>query len=141
MTGAAHHLVGDAERVHDVEGEQRDVRRLEDVAAGIEHEIRRNVGLVPVVGFLPKSRQRLVVELDARDVGDVARHLAEALHAEAALLHGRVPVARHGDPRHPQKEPRIDAVVAGLDALAGEHAGIQPICAQARVRRRCAGCR
>ena len=41
MARAAHDMVGDAERVHDVEGQQRDMRRLEHVAAGVEHEIRR----------------------------------------------------------------------------------------------------
>ena len=34
---------------------------------------------------------------------------------------------RHGDPRHVEQEARVDAVVAGLDALATEHAGIRPL--------------
>ena len=39
---------------------------------------------------------------------------------------GEFVVPRHGDPRHAEQEARIDAVVAGLDALAAEHAGIRP---------------
>src|SRR5258708_36371612 len=41
MAGSAHHLVGDAERIHDIEGKQRDVRRLEHIAAGVKYEVRR----------------------------------------------------------------------------------------------------
>jgi hypothetical protein len=41
MGRAAHHLIGDAEGVHNVERKQRDVRRLEHVAAGVKNEIRR----------------------------------------------------------------------------------------------------
>jgi hypothetical protein len=41
--GSAHHVIADAERIHDVEGEQRDMRGLEHVAAGVEHEVRRLV--------------------------------------------------------------------------------------------------
>ena len=40
MVRPAHHAIGDAERIHDVEREQRDVRRLQHVAAGIEDEVR-----------------------------------------------------------------------------------------------------
>ena len=58
-------------------------------------------------------------------VGDVA----EALDALAALRHGVVFAAHHGDARHVQQEARIDAVIAGLDAVAGEQA---PRCPFAR---------
>jgi hypothetical protein len=40
MGRPAHDLIGDAERIHDIERQQRDMRRLEHIAAGIEHEIR-----------------------------------------------------------------------------------------------------
>ena len=57
MAGSAHDPIGNTERVHDVEREQRDVRGLEHVAAGVEHEIRRRVGLC--AAFLAQSRQEL----------------------------------------------------------------------------------
>ena len=58
MRRPAHHLVGDAERVHDVERQERDVRRLEHVAAGIEDEIRPlAAGAVePFAGLSPAGR-------------------------------------------------------------------------------------
>jgi len=124
MVRSAQHLVGDAERVHDIEGKQRDVRGLEHVAAGVEHEIRRRVGLF--VAFLAQSRQHLVAELHLRDVGDLARDLAESLDAVAALVARLVLAPRHRHPRHAEQETRIDPVVAGLDAFAGEHAGARP---------------
>ena len=45
MARPAHDFVGDAERIHDVEREQCDIRRLEDVAAGVEYEIGPLAGL------------------------------------------------------------------------------------------------
>ena len=98
MVRSAQHLVGDADRVHDIEGKQRDVRGLEHVAAGVEHEIRRRVGLC--AAFLAQSRQELVVELHLRDMGDLERDLAESLDAVAALLARLVLAPRHRDPRH-----------------------------------------
>src|SRR5712692_10089974 len=136
MARPAQHLVGDAERVHDVERGERDVRGLEHVAAGVEHEIRRLPSLT-----LPRLRgareggagrrlaepgQQLVLELHLRDMGDLARDLAVALDALPALLGRLVLVSRHRDPRHPEQEARIDAVIAGLDAFAGQHAGARP---------------
>jgi hypothetical protein len=43
MRRPAHHLVGGAERIHDIKGKQRDVWGLEHVAAGVEHEVGRLV--------------------------------------------------------------------------------------------------
>ena len=37
----AHDLIIGAHRVHNVEAEQRDVRRLQHVTAGVEHHIRQ----------------------------------------------------------------------------------------------------
>src|SRR5262249_60045575 len=62
-----------------------------------------------------------------RDMGDVVRDLAESLDAMAALLARLVLAPRHRHPRHAEQETRIDAVVASLDAFAGEHAGARPL--------------
>ena len=56
----------------------------------------------------------------------VVRHFAETFDAVLALRHGVVFGVHHGDARHVQQEPRIDAVVAGLDAVAGEEAARRP---------------
>src|SRR5438477_12496826 len=56
----------------------------------------------------------------------VARDLTKAFDALAALLVRVMPMSRHRDSRHAEEEARIDAVIAGLDALAGEHAGARP---------------
>ena len=129
--GPAHHPVGDAERVHHVEGEQRDVRRLEHVAAGVEDEIRLlgrfRVAEPPArLGALAEPLQHLAGELHAREHVDVLAELAEIHHALAPARRRLVAPARHRDPRHRQKEARIDALVARLDAFAAEHAGVRP---------------
>src|SRR5262249_43999829 len=59
-------------------------------------------------------------------MGHLARDLAEAIDALAALLARLQRAPRHRHPRHAEHEPRIDAVVAGLDAFAREHAGVRP---------------
>ena len=56
----------------------------------------------------------------------VVRDVTEAFDAVAALRRGVVLGAHHGDPRHVQQKARIDAVVAGLDAVAGEQAAGRP---------------
>src|SRR4051812_31653275 len=84
MAGPAHHLVADAERVHDIEREQRDMRRLEYVAAGIEYEVRDLGRRRYRRRFLAEPLQHLAVELQAREHGDVAAEIAVPLHAEAA---------------------------------------------------------
>ena len=58
---------------------------------------------------------------------DVARDLAKTFDAAAAHRHRVVLGARHGGPRHAKEEARIDAVVAGLDAVAGAHAAGRPV--------------
>ena len=90
MGRAAHHPVGDAERVHDVERQQRDVRRLQDVAAGIEDEVGRLAALVRERRRpLPEPRQHGFVELQARQHLDVLAQPAEALDAAAPALRQR----------------------------------------------------
>ena len=101
MGRPAQHLIGDAERVHDVERQQRDMRRLEHVAAGVEDEIRRVRRARIPPRLLAQPRQQLVVELHLRDVGHLARDLAEALDALAALLARRVVAA----PSRPAPSP------------------------------------
>jgi hypothetical protein len=63
MGRPAHHPVGDAERVHNIEGEQRDVRRLEHVAASVEHEVRGLARLRHRRRLLPEPLQFVVIEL------------------------------------------------------------------------------
>ena len=126
MGRAAHDGIADAERIHDVERKKRDVRRLEHVAAGVEDEIRRRVGRGARC-VLPEPRQQRVVELNARHRMDVARDLAKTIDAAAAHRHRVVLGARHGGSRHAKEEARIDAVVAGLDAIAGAHAAGGPM--------------
>ena len=127
MGRAAHDLVGDAERVHDVECQQGNMRRLEHVAARVEDEVGRLRGLAVVVCLLTEPRQHRLVELQARDMGDVTRDLAEALDPLTALLRPLLLLAGHGQARHAQQEARIDAVVAGLDAFPAEQARVRPI--------------
>src|SRR5262249_32200977 len=52
--------------------------------------------------------------------------LAEAVDALLALLGRLVLVSRHRHARHAEEKARIDPVVAGLDAGAGEHAARRP---------------
>src|ERR1051325_4603243 len=59
-------------------------------------------------------------------MGDLARDLAEAFDALAALLARLIPVPRHRHPCHAEQKPRIDAVVAGLDTFAAEDASVRP---------------
>jgi hypothetical protein len=78
-------------------------------------------------GALPQSSQQSVVELQLRNVRHLARDLAETLDAAAALGCRLILGVRHGDPRHIKKKPRIDPIVAGLDAIAVQQAAIRPI--------------
>src|SRR5262249_9775510 len=66
-------------------------------------------------------------ELHLRDMGDLARDLAESLDPVAALVARLILAPRHRHPRHAEQKTRIDAVVAGLDAFAAEHAGARPL--------------
>src|ERR671935_460656 len=59
-------------------------------------------------------------------MGDLARDLAKAFHALAALLARLVSTPRHRHPCHAEHEAWIDAIVAGLDALAAEDASVRP---------------
>ena len=126
MARTAQHLIGDSERIHDVERKERNVRGLEHVAAGVEHEIGRCLGLGVAAWLLAQAREQFVPELHLRNMGHLARDLAEAVDPLTTSLRRFIPMSRHRDPRHAEHEARIDPVVAGLDAFAGEHAGIRP---------------
>ena len=75
---------------------------------------------------LPQPRQQRIVELEPRQLRHVARHFAESLDAAAALRRRLALGARHLHPRHVEEKPRIDAIVARLDAFARQHAAARP---------------
>ena len=128
MGWPAHHPISDAERIHDVEREQRDVRGLEHVAAGVEHEIRRlGIALVARLRALAEPRQQVVGQLQLRQRGDVAPKIAERVDAAPPPLRQLAGRLRHADARHRQQETRIDAIVARLDAFAAKQARIRPL--------------
>ena len=66
-----------------------------------EDEVGRLRGLAVVVCLLTEPRQHRLVELQARDMGDVTRDLAEALDPMTALLRRLLLPAGHGQARHP----------------------------------------
>ena len=108
--GTAHHIVGNAERVHDVERQKRDVRRLEHVAAGVEHEVRalawlgRRAAVQPLADALAEPRDIGVVELHARQHVGAVGDQAEILDALLAPLARLVLLSRHGHARHCQRK-------------------------------------
>jgi hypothetical protein len=60
-------------------------------------------------------------------MGHVAGDGTKTLDAAAALCRRVVLRLRHGDPRHAEQEARVDAVVASLDAVAGEQTALGPL--------------
>ena len=111
---------------------QRHVRRLEHVAAGVEHEVRAlarlrgRAVLQALVHVLAEPRKFALIKLHAREnihaIGNQPE-VFDALLAPIAQLGG---LLRQGDARHRQQEARIDAFVAGRDAVAGERATFRP---------------
>jgi hypothetical protein len=126
MARAAEHPVADTEPVHDIEREQRDMRRPQHIAASVEHEIRQLVAGRRRCTPLTEPLQRGVVELQLRQGGNVTAEIAERLHALAPPFRQFLAGTSHGSTRHRQHETRIDVVVTGLDALTAEHAGRRP---------------
>ena len=127
MGRPAHHLIVGADHVHDVEAEQRDVRRLQHVAAGVEHHVRQFGARRFLRRLLAEADQRLFGQLQPRQHARRPRRscgttVTPCLRRSAGVL----VVPHHREPRHRQQEARIDAVVAGLDALAAGHAGLGP---------------
>ena len=126
MAGSAHHPMADRKRVHDVEREQGNMRCLEHVATSVEHEIRRFIRGRYRRWALAQPHERCAAKLQARQRGDVAAGLAELDHAVVAAIGEIKILSPHSAPRHRQKEARIDAIVAGLDAGPAQHAGCCP---------------
>ncbi len=132
MARAAHHLPGHAERVHDVEREQRDVRRLQHVAAGVEHEVRplrrrARAEARASVGHLSEPLEQRIVELHLGEIVHVAIDQAERLDAALAQLGRRRLRLGHGGARDREQEARVDAVVARAHAVPAHHAGVGPV--------------
>ena len=123
---AAHHLIVGADHVHDVEAEQRDVRRLQHVAAGVEHDVRQFGARRLLRRPLAEPDQRLLDSCSRDSTLTSWPILRNTLTPCLAPLVRRLVVSHHRKPRHRQQEARIDAVVAGLDAFAAGHAGLGP---------------
>src|SRR5262245_54724859 len=126
MCRSAHHPVGNAERIHDIEGEQRNVRCLENIASGVEHKVRSLARLGHRCGFLAEPLQHLAIELQTGKHRDIPTEIAEFFHALAAHVTQLVLSLCHRDPCHSKQKAWIDTVIARLNALAAEHAGRGP---------------
>ena len=126
MARSVHYLVADAERIHDIEGKQGNVRGLEHIAAGVKHEVRRLDGRGNRRRFLAKSFEHFRIELQARKHRRSATSVAVPLYALSASFGKLIVRLRDAKPRHGEQETRIDAVVACLDAFPALHAGLRP---------------
>ena len=69
----AHHPVAHPHRVHDIQRQQRDMRRLHDVAAGVEYHLRRILAVVVPA----KPGQRFRRKLQTRQDAHALRHPAK----------------------------------------------------------------
>jgi len=122
---AAHHLIGHAEPVEHIEHEQRDVRRLDHIAAGVEDDVRCRVVLIGGTQRRRHPLQHFGRELQPRDDPGAVRHADEVLLC-AAPHGGLAGPGLDGDPRHVDKKTRVYAVVAGGDAFAAIRAHLGP---------------
>jgi len=122
MARPAHHLVTDVQRIHDIQREKGDVWSFENVAAGIEHEIRCLARRRYGCSSLSQSRQRIAFELQTRQHHDIPAGVAEFRHALAPPLNQLEIVLPDRDTCHGQQKARIDAVVARLDTRTAERA-------------------
>ena len=109
--------VVEAEGVHDVEAEQRDVRRLAQIAAGVEHDVDRAFVAKAAGILVAEACQQVGGHLHAGEHAYTLAHLAELLGADLALLVWR-PAAGHCEARQRQHEAGVDAFRAGWDARA-----------------------
>ena len=127
MARPAHHFVAGAERIHDVQTQQRNVRRLEHVAPGVEDHVGQfaAVGGRPPVGLCPRrsSASSLSCRCDSTPTSSL---ILRKFCTPAWRRSSRLGPPGHGKPRHREQKARVDAVVAGLDALAAQHAGLGP---------------
>ena len=127
---AADH-VSNPERVHHVEAEERDMRRLEDVAAGIEDGLRvLRLGRERI--DLAQPRQQVGGELETGERLYALAHGAELPAAAGAQIPGRAGALKIRDAGKRQHEARVDAVLAGRDAVPAAGADLGP--AAGRVR-------
>src|SRR5258706_7893432 len=76
MARSAHDLVSDAEHIHDIEGKQRDMRRLEHIAASVKYEVRRLCGRRYRCRFLTQPFQYLAIELQTREHRHITAEIA-----------------------------------------------------------------
>ena len=123
---AAHHAVTDAHRVHDVERKQHDMRRLHDVAAGVENHLGRWASSSSVRnrasvsgGSCRRDSTRTPLVMAPKRVNPVCRRAAWVRCAEV------------GDTSEGQHQARVHAVLAGLDAMAAAGADLGPALASA----------
>src|SRR5579875_1816303 len=123
LPGTAHDFVIDAEQVEDVEAEQRDVGRLQDVAAGIEDHLGRPGAGPPFEPAQP--RQRLGRHLQPRQHAHAAAHRGKAV-APALVERHPVPLAAGKAAGELDHETGIDAIAAGRDAVAAAAAHLGP---------------
>jgi hypothetical protein len=126
MRRATHDVVAHVDGVHDVEREQRDMRRLEHVAAGVEDDVGRFRGGALRARVLAEACELRIGQLHLRKMRDIARDQPETFDAGLALLARLVSGARHCDTGHVKEKARVGAVVTHLDAFAREHAGACP---------------
>ena len=138
---AAHDLVVGADRIHDVEAQQRDVRRLEHVAAGVEHHVGQFGAVGGSLDGLCPSRISASSASCSRDSTPTSSPILRKWLTPALRRSRRSFCFAHREPRHRQQEARIDAVVAGLDAFAAGHAGLGPLSRIPPGHCRGAGCR
>ena len=118
----AHHLVRDTELVEHVEAEQRDMRRPQHVAAGIEDDIGRRRARL---GRAAEAGERLGRQLQPRQHAHAAAHRLEL--AAPPRLQRRAVMRPPGEAaRHLHHEARVDAVRAGRDAIAAAAADLGP---------------
>jgi hypothetical protein len=121
-----HHPVANAERVHDIEGEQSDVRRLEHITAGVEHEVRDFSRLRHRCRLLAEPLQHVAIELQTREYSHVPAEITEFPNTLTAPVGELILGLRHRDTRHREQEARVNSVVASLYALTTEHARRSP---------------
>src|SRR5262245_5526822 len=102
------------------------MRRPQHIAAGVEYDIRQRDTRRFLCRPLPEPDQRLLGKLKLRQDADLLAQLPERFDAALAPRGRLARLARERKPRHHEKEARIDAIVAGLDAFTAQRAGLGP---------------
>ena len=115
LAGPAHDLVVDTETVERVEAEKCDVRGLQDIAAGVEHDIGR--ALARRLRLASDAGQGLGRQLQPRQDAHAAAHRLKAL--PPTRVERLVAGLRAGEAaRQLHHKARIDAFGAGRNAVA-----------------------